>query len=111
MQSIHPCQTSCLAARMFIALANFAAVNPQPTCGHMAAGGRIMALAEELYQQGFISYPRTETDHFDESMDIMVRPQLHADDSAASLTAVVDCAHQLRGNMRKQTDAAWRSGV
>jgi DNA topoisomerase IA len=35
-------------------------------------GERIMKLAEELYQAGFISYPRTETDSFDPGMDLMV---------------------------------------
>lgn len=29
-----------------------------------------MKLAEELYQAGFISYPRTETDVFDPGMDL-----------------------------------------
>lgn len=37
------------------------------------AGQRVMALAEELYQAGFVSYPRTETDGFDEQIDLMVR--------------------------------------
>ena len=31
-----------------------------------------MKLAEELYQTGFISYPRTETDTFDAGYDLMV---------------------------------------
>jgi DNA topoisomerase-3 len=35
-------------------------------------GERIMKLAEELYQAGFISYPRTETDAFDPAMDLRV---------------------------------------
>ena len=35
-------------------------------------GERIMKLAEELYQSGFISYPRTETDSFDEGYDLRV---------------------------------------
>ncbi|KAJ1770695.1 DNA topoisomerase 3-alpha [Coemansia sp. RSA 1843] len=34
------------------------------------APDRIMAVAESLYNQGFISYPRTETDQFDPSMDL-----------------------------------------
>ena len=34
-------------------------------------GERIMHLAEELYQAGFISYPRTETDAFDQ-LDLTV---------------------------------------
>lgn len=40
-------------------------------------GERIMKLAEELYQAGFVSYPRTETDSFSASMDLMVLPLLH----------------------------------
>lgn len=31
-----------------------------------------MKLAEELYQGGFISYPRTETDRFDPGYDLQV---------------------------------------
>ena len=31
-----------------------------------------MKLAEELYQAGFISYPRTETDRFDPAYDLRV---------------------------------------
>lgn len=37
------------------------------------SGERIMKLAEELYQAGFISYPRTETDVYDPGMDLRVR--------------------------------------
>lgn len=29
-----------------------------------------MKMAEELYQAGFVSYPRTETDVFDPGMDL-----------------------------------------
>ena len=35
----------------------------------------MMKLAEELYQEGFISYPRTETDCFDPAYDLRVRLQ------------------------------------
>jgi DNA topoisomerase-3 len=31
-----------------------------------------MKVAEELYQAGFISYPRTETDKFSENHDLQV---------------------------------------
>lgn len=41
------------------------------------SGERIMKLAEELYQTGFISYPRTETDSFDPSYDILVTSAPH----------------------------------
>lgn len=42
------------------------------------SGERIMKLAEELYQAGFISYPRTETDVFDPGYDLEVcmRPRM-----------------------------------
>lgn len=39
----------------------------------LLSGERIMKLAEELYQAGFISYPRTETDVYDPGMDLRVR--------------------------------------
>ena len=49
-------------------LANFVGVaDLQP-----GPGERIMKLAEELYQAGFISYPRTETDRFDPAYDLRV---------------------------------------
>ncbi len=35
-------------------------------------GERIMKLAEELYQAGFLSYPRTETDIFAPGFDLQV---------------------------------------
>lgn len=41
-------------------------------------GERIMKVAEELYQSGFISYPRTETDSFPPGMDLMVSQALAA---------------------------------
>jgi DNA topoisomerase-3 len=39
-------------------------------------GERIMKLAEELYQSGYISYPRTETDAYDPGMDLRVRARV-----------------------------------
>jgi len=30
-----------------------------------------MQIAEGLYQEGFVSYPRTETDQFDKDFDFM----------------------------------------
>jgi hypothetical protein len=47
------------------------------TCVLVDPGERIMKLAEELYQAGFISYPRTETDVYDPGMDLRVRTRLH----------------------------------
>ncbi|KAI7839931.1 hypothetical protein COHA_006325 [Chlorella ohadii] len=40
-------------------------------------GERIMRHAEELYQQGFLSYPRTETDQFDQNYDLRAHPPIH----------------------------------
>ena len=37
----------------------------------------MMKVAEELYQEGFISYPRTETDCFDPAYDLKVPPAAH----------------------------------
>ncbi|KAI3430642.1 hypothetical protein D9Q98_005235 [Chlorella vulgaris] len=45
-------------------------------------GERIMRHAEELYQQGFISYPRTETDGFEASYDL--RGMIEAQSRAAA---------------------------
>jgi DNA topoisomerase IA len=37
------------------------------------SGDQIMTAAESLYQQGLISYPRTETDQFDPAENVHVR--------------------------------------
>jgi DNA topoisomerase-3 len=42
-------------------------------CYLLLPGERIMKIAEELYQGGWISYPRTETDVYDPGMDLRVR--------------------------------------
>lgn len=36
---------------------------------------RVMQIAEQLYQRGWISYPRTETDQFDRGMDLQALVQ------------------------------------
>jgi len=43
-------------------------------------GDRVMKLAEELYHQGFLSYPRTETDEFDADFDLTSLIQMQCDD-------------------------------
>ncbi|SPQ22351.1 54b75fb6-e471-4ecb-90d1-515e827897b7 [Thermothielavioides terrestris] len=42
------------------------------------SGQQAMTVAEKLYNKGFISYPRTETDRFDKGMDLraLVRKQI-----------------------------------
>lgn len=39
-------------------------------------------IAEKLYQQGFLSYPRTETDQFDPQFDFMSLIDKHTVDPA-----------------------------
>lgn len=41
---------------------------------------RVMKVAEELYQKGWISYPRTETDQFDRGIDLKAIVQRQAQD-------------------------------
>lgn len=36
------------------------------------SGDTVMKIAEELYQEGYLSYPRTETDVFDPGQDLRV---------------------------------------
>ncbi|KAL9108741.1 MAG: hypothetical protein Q9227_006537 [Pyrenula ochraceoflavens] len=47
---------------------------------HMTSS-RVMAVAEQLYQKGFISYPRTETDQFPNQFDLHGIIQKQVDDS------------------------------
>lgn len=55
---------------------------------------RVMNIAEELYQGGFISYPRTETDIFPPDMDLKAIIDKQKDDSnwGAYATALLDPA-------------------
>ncbi|CAI5943898.1 unnamed protein product [Closterium sp. NIES-65] len=46
------------------------------------ASEHTMKIAEELYQQGFMSYPRTETDSFPPSMDLQALVSEQASNSA-----------------------------
>lgn len=60
-------------------------------------GEAIMKIAEELYQGGFISYPRTETDGFSKDYDLMVRGALNE-------------AHQYPVSKVPSTTRCWVSG-
>lgn len=44
-------------------------------------GQQAMTVAEALYNKGFISYPRTETDRFDKAMDLRALVQKQTQDS------------------------------
>ncbi|KDD75366.1 DNA topoisomerase, partial [Helicosporidium sp. ATCC 50920] len=48
------------------------------------SGEAVMRLAEELYQAGCLSYPRTETDQFDERYDLRALVALQARDGSRS---------------------------
>lgn len=54
----------------------------------------VMAVAEKLYQKGFISYPRTETDQFARDFDLqaLVRKQIQHNDWGQYAQGLVDGA-------------------
>ncbi|KAI9488155.1 DNA topoisomerase [Zychaea mexicana] len=43
-------------------------------------GDRVMSVAEDLYRNGLISYPRTETDQFPKNFDFMTLVQMQGND-------------------------------
>ena len=47
------------------------------------SSAKTMAVAEKLYQQGYLSYPRTETNTFEDGMDLIGLVKQQADSSAA----------------------------
>jgi DNA topoisomerase-3 len=53
---------------------------------------KVLQLAEKLYQKGWISYPRTETDQFDQGMDLrgLVRKQAQGGRWAGYAMALVE---------------------
>ncbi|KAK1065262.1 DNA topoisomerase [Friedmanniomyces endolithicus] len=64
-------------------------------CGSMflrVDSARVMQVAEGLYQKGWISYPRTETDQFDRDMDLraLVQKQTQGGDWAQFAQGLVD---------------------
>lgn len=60
------------------------------------SGQQAMTVAEKLYNKGFISYPRTETDRFDKGMDLraLVRKQTQDNRWGSFAQALVDGAFQ-----------------
>ncbi|KAL2181757.1 DNA topoisomerase [Thermothelomyces heterothallicus CBS 202.75] len=60
------------------------------------SGQQAMTVAEKLYNKGFISYPRTETDRFDKGMDLraLVRKQTQDSRWGSFAQALVDGAFQ-----------------
>ncbi|KAL2143358.1 hypothetical protein VTI28DRAFT_10537 [Corynascus sepedonium] len=60
------------------------------------SGQQAMTVAEKLYNKGFISYPRTETDRFDKGMDLraLVRKQTQDGRWGPFAQALVDGAFQ-----------------
>jgi DNA topoisomerase IA len=54
-------------------------------------GERCMKLAEELYQEGVISYPRTETDVFDPAYDLKVILPIKGGLREGSLVSLCAC--------------------
>jgi DNA topoisomerase-3 len=64
-------------------------------CGSRLLGidsQKVLQLAEKLYQKGWISYPRTETDQFDQGMDLrgLVQKQTQGGRWADYATALVE---------------------
>ncbi|KAF2469712.1 DNA topoisomerase III [Lindgomyces ingoldianus] len=53
---------------------------------------KVLQLAEKLYQKGWISYPRTETDQFDQGMDLrgLIQKQAQGGPWADYATALVE---------------------
>lgn len=95
LQTMHQqvcCCVLCLVSTCSVLLLCCAAGVLLMLCGVVlcCSGERIMKLAEELYQAGFISYPRTETDVYDPGMDlrVSVRDGQLQKQSSSCLTAV-----------------------
>ena len=57
----------------------------------------MMKVAEELYQEGFISYPRTETDCFDPAYDLKVPPVAHRPAALALRSQSLHLSSRLHG--------------
>lgn len=68
---------------------------------------RVMKVAEALYQRGFISYPRTETDQFDAGMDLraLVQKQTQGDRWGAFAQGLLDGGYQAPRNGRNNDKA------
>jgi DNA topoisomerase-3 len=68
---------------------------------------KVLQLAERLYQKGWISYPRTETDQFDQAMDLrgLVQKQAQGGGWASYATALVEEGFSWPRNGRKNDKA------
>lgn len=68
---------------------------------------RVLDLAEKLYQKGFLSYPRTETDQYDKDFDFMslIRKQTSDPAWGAQALRLVDGEFQTPRNGRKNDKA------
>ncbi|CAK9780934.1 unnamed protein product [Cutaneotrichosporon oleaginosum] len=68
---------------------------------------RVLDLAEKLYQKGFLSYPRTETDEYDRQFDFMslIQKQTHDTAWAAYAQKLLDGDFERPRNGRKNDKA------
>lgn len=68
---------------------------------------RVMKIAEDLYQKGWISYPRTETDQFDAGMDLraLVQKQTQAERWGQYAQGLLDGEYQAPRNGRHNDKA------
>ncbi|BEI85325.1 hypothetical protein CcaverHIS002_0507260 [Cutaneotrichosporon cavernicola] len=68
---------------------------------------RVLDLAEKLYQKGFLSYPRTETDEYDRQFDFMslIQKQTHDNAWAAYAQKLIDGDFERPRNGRRNDKA------
>lgn len=77
----------------------------QKVCGsyHRIPGHRLMAVAEKLYNSGFISYPRTETDSFPSNFNYSkIRKVLSKDSGIGRYAEQLSPVHPRKGRNNDQ---------